>query len=131
MWVKMIFGFDKDGLLIPKWRDAFQLHGAFVGELSLQDEDVPQLRRRAAVARLTIRGKDVTPPLIDAVLRYAKDQALTVSGIAEHEPWNRWKAQAWRMELTTPPPVDVQASQVPQPAVTETQENEKCHESMK
>ncbi|MFZ6864761.1 hypothetical protein ACO0K7_19230 [Undibacterium sp. Ji67W] len=28
MWVTMVVGFDRDGLLIPKWRDAFLQPGA-------------------------------------------------------------------------------------------------------
>lgn len=28
MWFTMVVGFDRDGLLIPKWRDAFLQRGA-------------------------------------------------------------------------------------------------------
>ena len=101
MWVKMIVGFDRDGLLIPKWRDAFLAHGAQLAELTVEDEDVELLRRRAVVARLTIQGKEVTPPLVDAVMRYAKERALTISGFTQDEPFNRWRAQAWRMEIVS------------------------------
>lgn len=99
MWVRMIVGFDKDGLLIPKWRDAFMLRGAFEGEFTVDEEHVEPFRRRALVARLQVAGIDVVPPLVDVTTRYAKNKMMTVSGISEEEPFNRWKAQAWRMEI--------------------------------
>lgn len=116
MWVRLVPGFDRDGLLIPKWRDAFLLRGAPEGELTIGDEEVVQLRRRAQVARLTINGQDVLPPLVDVVVRYARDKMMTLSGISEEEPWNRWRAQAWRMEVMSlersAPPQDKQEQQL-------------------
>lgn len=99
MWVRMVVGFDKDGLLIPKWRDAFMLRGAPEGMLTIGEQEVEKLRRRALVARLTHGGPDIVPPLVDVVVRYARDRTLVLSGISEEEPWNRWMAQAWRMEV--------------------------------
>lgn len=40
MRARMIVAFDKDGLLIPKWSDAFLSHGALEGELTIEDEEV-------------------------------------------------------------------------------------------
>lgn len=107
MWVTMVVGFDRDGLLIPKWRDAFLQRGAHLAELTVEEEEVGKLRRRALVAHLTIQGKDVTPPLMDAVVRYAKERVLHISGIAQDEPFNRWRAQAWRMEIASLFPTEV------------------------
>jgi len=99
MWVRMVPGFDPDGLLIPKWRDAFTQRGALEGQLRITEEEITGLRRRALVARLNDGKQDVLPPLVDVVVRYANDRMLTISGISEVEPWNRWCAQAWRMEV--------------------------------
>lgn len=120
MWVRLIPGFDEDGLVIPKWRDAFIQRGAQEGELTIGDEEVTGLRRRALVARLTVSGKEVYPPLVDVIVRYAKDRTMTLSGISEKEPWNRWHAQAWRMEvIALAPPAPDQIEQ--QPTVKENE----------
>ena len=34
MWVSVVLGFDSDGQLVVKWREAFQRHGELVGEWS-------------------------------------------------------------------------------------------------
>jgi hypothetical protein len=102
MLVRLVVGFDPDGLQIPKWREAFQQRGAHEGELTIQEQDVPQLRRRALVARLQVSTEDQLPQLVDVVVRYAKERVIYLSGISEEEPWRRWRAQAWRIEVIEP-----------------------------
>ena len=102
MWVRMVVGFDQDGLLIPKWREAFIQFGASEGELTIEEQEVEALRRRSLVARLRVSGKDMLPLLADVVLRYAHERVIHLSGIAQDEPFNRWHAQAWRIEVLSP-----------------------------
>lgn len=76
-------------------------HGAHEGELTIGDIELEQLGRRTLCARLQLNGADVVPPLVDVVIRYAKDRALTLSGISQDLPFNKWHAQAWRMEIVS------------------------------
>lgn len=114
MWVNVVLGFDEaDGQLVAKWREAFQRHGALEGEFVQEEEWVADLRRHTSVARVKAQGKDVLPPLYDALCRVARGKVMNVSGIAQREPWLKYHAQAWRMEILSiegPPPGYVDAT---------------------
>lgn len=99
MWVSVVLGFDSDGQLIPKWREAFQRHGELVGELTHGEEFVKELRRHTMVSRLRANGQEVLPPLADSVVRVALGKNLNASGITTDGLFNKWRPQAWRMEI--------------------------------
>jgi hypothetical protein len=110
MWVSVVLGFDEsDGQLVAKWREAFQRHGTLMGEFFQEEEWVEDLRRHTSVARIKLYGKDVLPPLLDASTRVARGKTINVSGIAAREPWHKYHAQAWRMEVISidEPPADL------------------------
>lgn len=102
MWVSVVLGFDSDGQLVVKWREAFQRHGELVGEWSHGEEHVKELRRYALVSRLRVDGVDVLPPLVDAVVRVGLANNINVSGISRHNPLSgKWTPAAWRMEVVS------------------------------
>ena len=101
MWVSVVLGFDQaDGQLIAKWREAFQRHGELMGWMTSSEEYVQELRRHTQVTRLrNLNGEDVLPRLADSFVRVAGGRKMNASGIAQDEPFNKWHAQAWRMEI--------------------------------
>lgn len=100
MWVTMVIGFDRDSLLIPKWRNAFLQRGAHLAELTVEEEEVGSCAVEQWGAPDDPRqGCDAASGR--CVVRYAKDRVLHISGIAQYDPFNRWRAQAWRMEIAS------------------------------
>lgn len=99
MRVSVILGFDRDGQVVVKWRESFQRHGVLEGELSIREEEDKSLRRHTMVARLLDGATDLTPPLYDAVVRFALNDDMSISGIARDEPFDKWRSQAWRMKI--------------------------------
>ena len=99
MWVSVILGFDPDGQVVERWREAFQRHGELVGELSITDEYVAGLRRHTSVARLRVAGEDIVPPLADSVVRVIRGKVINMSGISSDFTTNKWRSQAWRMQI--------------------------------
>ncbi|MYM92826.1 hypothetical protein [Duganella vulcania] len=99
MWARVVFGFDLDGLVVVKWREAFIWQNALEGEFSIGQEYVQELHRHTCVARLRVDGRDVLPRLADADARFAQGRIMNVSGISQREPWNSWYVQSWRMEF--------------------------------
>jgi hypothetical protein len=99
MWVSVVLGFDPDGQLIAKWREAFQRHGELMREFTHREEYVKELRRHTMVSRLRTNGQEVLPPLADSVVRVAVGKTLNASGITTDGLFNKWRPQAWRMEI--------------------------------
>src|SRR5471030_2115166 len=50
-------------------------------------------------ARIRVENMDILPPLVDALTRFAEGRVMNVSGTAQDEPFNKWRSQAWRMEI--------------------------------
>jgi hypothetical protein len=101
MWVSVVLGFDPDGQLVAKWREAFQRHGELLGEFTHGEEYVKELRRHTMVSRLRLDGQDVLQPLADSVVRGALRRKLNASGIASDGLFSKWRPQAWRMEIVS------------------------------
>eukprot|EP01133_Synstelium_polycarpum_P000044 gene44-57_t len=101
MWVSVVLGFDPDGQLVAKWREAFQRHGQLMGEFTHGEEYVKELRRHTMVSRLRMDGQDVLMPLADSVVRVVLGKNINASGIASDGMSGKWRAQAWRMEIVS------------------------------
>jgi hypothetical protein len=99
MWVSVILGFDSDGQVVERWREAFQRHGELVGELSIGEEYVASLRRHTSVARVRVAGEDILQPLADTVVRAFLGSGINISGVTSDPVFNKWRPQAWRMQI--------------------------------
>lgn len=53
---------------------------------------------------------------MSALTRFAKGRVMNVSGTAQNEPWNKWRSEAWRMEIVSlnAPPKSASAGPVTQ-----------------
>src|SRR5476649_2643413 len=123
MWVSLVLGFDQDGQLVAKWREAFQRPGELLGEFTYGEEYVKELRRHTMVSRLRVDGQDVLPPLADSMVRVVLGKNINASGIANDGMSGKWRAQAWRMEIVSmdrPP----SAASAPTGVLESTQEHE-------
>ena len=72
-----------------------------VGKLSMCDQHDSQFRRSVCTAylRRTDDGRDVLPPLRDAVVRWMGDGTVTISGIETDSLSGKSVAQSWLAQI--------------------------------
>lgn len=101
MFVKVAQMFEDGGRPISRSR-AVTRQPVHVGKLSMSEQHDKQFRRSVCTAylRKVGDGKDVLPPLRDAVVRWLGDGTLTISGI-ETDPCSGKcvPAQLWLAQL--------------------------------
>ena len=91
MWVSVVLGFDPDGQLVAKWREAFQRHGQLMGEFTHGEEYVKELRRHTMVSRLRMDGQDVVMPLAGVVSPNRRNlSSLPKSAITPSQSQPKW-----------------------------------------
>ena len=101
--------FENHGHLIPKWREATTCRDYLEGGFTLSQEHIATFRRYADVARFRDGGgRDLVPPMIDAVVRQAIEGELAVTGLEFDVESDRWTAQSWRIRFASARMVAVQ-----------------------
>lgn len=100
MLVKVAQMFEEGGRPLPRNRAVTQ-QPVHVGKLSMSDQHDTQFRRSVCTAYLRNvgDGRDMLPPLRDAVVRWLGDGTVTISGI-ETDPFSgKCVAQSWLAQL--------------------------------
>lgn len=100
MLVKVAQMFEDGGRPLARNRAVTHMP-VHVGKLSMCDQYDQQFRRSvcSAYLRRTIDGRDVLPPLRDAVVRWLGDGTVTISGIETGALSGKCFAQSWLAQL--------------------------------
>jgi hypothetical protein len=100
MLVKVAQMFEDGGRPLARNRAVTQ-RPVHVGKLSMCDQHDSQFRRSVCTAylRRTDDGKDVLPPLRDAVVRWMGDGTVTISGIETDALSGKCVAQSWLAQI--------------------------------
>ncbi|MET0855763.1 MAG: hypothetical protein ABWY27_03345 [Telluria sp.] len=100
MLVKVAQMFEDGGRPLARNRAVTQMP-VHVGKLSMCDQHDKQFRRSVSTAylRRTDDGRDVLPPLRDAVVRWMGDGTVTISGIETDERSGKCVAQSWLAQI--------------------------------
>jgi hypothetical protein len=100
MFVKVAQMFEDGGRPISRSR-AVTRQPVHVGKLSMSDQHDKEFRRSVCTAYLrnASDGKDVLPPLRDAVVRWVGDGTLTISGMETDPCSGKCFAQSWLAQL--------------------------------
>ncbi|MET0856969.1 MAG: hypothetical protein ABWY27_09490 [Telluria sp.] len=100
MLVKVAQMFEDGGRPLARNRAVTQMP-VHVGTLSMCDQHDTQFRRSVATAylRRSDDGKDVLPPLRDAVVRWMGDGTVTISGIETDALSGKCVAQSWLAQI--------------------------------
>jgi hypothetical protein len=105
MLVKVAQMFEDGGRPLPRNRSVTR-RPVHVGMLTMCDQHDHQFRRSVCTAylRSVDGGKDVLPPLRDAVVRWLGDGTVTISGIETDELSGKCVAQSWVAQLIVDQP---------------------------
>jgi hypothetical protein len=92
--------FDNEGRPLPLHRQAMPPE-LYVGSFQVGECQLEVCKRMSCRASLTepATNADVIPPLYDAVLRYAKDGELTLSGVEVGDLSRKMTAMSWRVRF--------------------------------
>jgi hypothetical protein len=106
MWVKVTQLMEDGGRPMARHRAVTQ-RPLVVGQLSLIDRHDKELRRSVVCASLLSNlGQDMLPPLRDAVVRFIRDGAMTISGMETDDMTRKITAQSWYVEVFASDDVD-------------------------
>jgi hypothetical protein len=100
MLVKVAQMFEDGGRPISRNR-AVTRQPVHIGKLSMSEQHDKEFRRSVCTAYLrnVSDGKDVLPPLRDAVVRWLGDGTLTISGMETDPCSGKCVAQSWLAQL--------------------------------